>query len=79
MASLPLMTEVHQGSMAADRLLLTSPPGGQKAQHRTSAPYHDTASTHYMELGIKKQVKFHVSDSELHLRRFEIDEIPCSE
>jgi hypothetical protein len=37
MASLPHIMEVHHGDMAADRLALTNPPGGQKAQHLTSA------------------------------------------
>ncbi len=35
--SLPLMIEVHHGFMASDRLAETSPPGGQNAQHCTSA------------------------------------------
>ena len=31
--TLPTMTEVQKGAMAADRLALTRPPGGQNAQH----------------------------------------------
>lgn len=31
--TLPTMTEVQKGAIAADRLALTRPPGGQNAQH----------------------------------------------
>ena len=31
--TLPMMTDVQKGAIAADRLALTRPPGGQNAQH----------------------------------------------
>ena len=41
MASLPTMTEVQKGAIAALRFADTRPPGGQNAQHLTSASDRD--------------------------------------
>ena len=41
-ASLLITTLLQKGFIAADRLPLTRPPGGQKAQHRTSVSPHKT-------------------------------------
>lgn len=37
--TLPTMTEVQKGAIAADRLPLTRPPGGQNAQHLVSVSH----------------------------------------
>ena len=46
--TLPMMTDVQKGAIAADRLALTRPPGGQKAQHWVPIMNYKPICQHYL-------------------------------